>query len=129
MIYDFKKLLLSIALVAVAVASATNLAYGQISPPTISYSPGTPLANQPIEFDYSGGGPTSLAIYAGRGCPGLEGDNSVSPVATLVVPKGGSVTLLGGLPAGSYSAGTISVSYNYQGYVVCKNFSVINSGS
>jgi hypothetical protein len=126
--YDFKKLLLSIALVAVAVASATSLAYGQ-SPPTISYSPATPLANQPIEFDYSGGGPTSIAIYAGPGCPGLEGDNSISPVATLAVPKGGSVTLLGGLPAGSYSAGTISVSYNYQGYVVCKNFSVINSGS
>ena len=128
MIYDSRKLLLGIALVAVAVAAATNFAYGQ-SPPTISYSPATPLANQPIQFNYSGGGPTSLAIYAGPNCPGLEGSSSSSPVATLPVPKEGSMTLIGGLPAGSYSAGIVSTTFNFQGYVVCKNFQVINSGS
>ena len=119
---------MGIALVVVAIAAATSFAYAQ-SPPTISYSPATPLANQPIQFNYSGAGPTTLAIYAEPSCPGLEGDSSISPVATLVVPKTGSATLLGGLPAGSYSAGTVSTSYNYEGYVVCTNFSVINSGS
>jgi len=128
LIYDLRKLFLGIALVAVVVAAATNFAYGQ-SPPTISYYPATPLANQPIQFDYSGGGPTSLAIYAGRNCPGLEGSSESSPVATLPVPKEGSMTLVGGLPAGSYSVGIVSTSYNFQGYVVCKNFQVINSGS
>ena len=127
--YDWQKLLLGIALVAVTITAATNLAYGQSPPPTISYSPAVPLANQPIEFDYSGGGPTSLAIYAAPGCPGMEGSSSSSPVVTLVVPKGGIVGLVGGLPAGSYSAGTISKIYPYLGYVVCNNFSVINSGS
>ena len=128
MIHDLRKLLLGIALVAVAVAAATNFAYGQ-SPPSISYYPATPLANQPIQFDYSGGGPTSLAIYSGPNCPGLEGSSDSSPLATLPVPKAGSMTLVGGLPAGSYSAGVVSTSYNFQGYVVCKNFQVINSGS
>ncbi len=119
---------MGIALVTFTITMATNLAYGQNPPPTISYSPATPLANQPIQFDYSGGGPTSLAIYAGRNCPGMEGSSSSSPIVTLTVPKGGTVTLLGGLPAGSYSAGTISTVFNYRGYVVCNNFSVINSG-
>ncbi|MGP8127035.1 MAG: hypothetical protein ACLP9D_04430 [Candidatus Bathyarchaeia archaeon] len=124
---DWQKLLVGIALVAFTINTATNLAHGQIPPPTLSYS-ATPLANQPIIFDYSGRGPTSLAIYTGSNCPGMEGSSSSSPIVTLTVPKRGTVTLAGGLPAGSYSAGIISTVFNYRGYVVCNNFSVINSG-
>ena len=115
---------MGIALVAVTVATATNLAYGQ-NPPTISYSPATPMANQSIEFYYSGGGPTSLAIYPEPSCPGLEGSGGSNAIVTLTVPSGQyNVTLAGGLPAGSYSVGTISTGQNLRGYVACKNFLV-----
>ena len=127
--YDWRKIIVGLALVAVFSAIAVNLAYGQ-TPPTISYFPSIPIANQPIEFHYSGKGPTNLAIYAGPSCPGLEGLGGPDSIVTLTIPSGQyNVTLAGGLPAGVYSAGTISTSYNLQGYVVCKNFSVITPNS
>ncbi len=116
-------------MVAVAILTSTNLAYGQ-SPPTISYSPAAPIAKQPIEFYYSGGGPTDLAIYPEPSCPGLEGFGGSNAIVTLVVPAGQyNVTLARGLPSGSYSVGTIATGQNVRGDLVCKNFLVITPSS
>ena len=111
--------------------AAVNIAYGQMVP-TISYSPTIPIANQPIEFYYSGGGPNDLAIYAGTSCPGMQDLEGPNSVVTLVLHSGqDNVTLTEGLSAGWYSVGTYyqSRSQGQGPILICKNFQVIASAS
>ena len=127
--YDWRKLIVGVALAAIFGGAAVNIAYGQMVP-TISYSPPIPIANQPIEFYYSGGGPNNLAIYAGTSCPGLQDLEGPNSLVTLVLHPGqDNVILTGGLPAGWYSVGTyyLSRSQDQGPILICKNFQVIAS--
>jgi hypothetical protein len=90
----------------------------------VSLSPSLPIANQPITFygTTTSFGPMLVLVFSGSYCVA----NNVIPITPVLIasPRNGgayNVTLLQGLPAGSYSVNISSVNANGP----CVNFIVV----